>query len=434
MPLRNEKADRKKIEVFKSAKSSMEVQTRLNIPETAIRKLRQRLEKQYKIKLPRYMAAAGREFHSGENPFSENVAEFKENWTADDCIRRLLKIVKENPDKVISRNYFRVNSGISEATWNRYFGTWHEFKRQSGVVLSRHQHTLEQQIARHASVDHYRALNALKADWGDKYNRPVDARFQTGIVIGDLHDKNVDPFYLEVLLDTIKRVQPDWININGDLFDLPEFGKYFVDPREWDVVGRINFVHEQILKPIRELVPDAQIDLNEGNHEFRLLRHLGDATPAMKVLLSELHGFSVSRLLGLDKYEVNYISVSDLTAKTVADIKKEIGKNYSVYHNCFISHHYPYGVRYGMPGCNGHHHKHIVTPLYSEVFGSYEWHQVGCGHIRAADFTAGQIWSNGFDLIHVDTHRKFVNHEYITIGETMAIVGGKYYIRGIDDG
>jgi hypothetical protein len=35
----------------------------------------------------------------------------------------------------------------------------------------------------------------------------------------------------------------------GDIFDLPEFGKYGVDPREWDVVGRIKFAHENILAP-----------------------------------------------------------------------------------------------------------------------------------------------------------------------------------------
>jgi hypothetical protein len=48
------------------------------------------------------------------------------------------------------RNYFRNNGRISDATWNRHFGTFEEFKRQAGIKLTRQQHGLERHIAKHA--------------------------------------------------------------------------------------------------------------------------------------------------------------------------------------------------------------------------------------------------------------------------------------------
>ena len=216
-----------------------------------------------------------------DSPMSEDSAKFMEHWGPEECIAELRRISELDTERVVSRNYFRNHSAISESTWNRYFGTFEEFKRQAGVKLSRQQHAHERHIAKHASVDHYRLMNVERQDWADKYTRTNNNRFKTILTCSDLHDIEIDPFYLRVLVDTAQRVQPDVIVLAGDIFDLPEFGKYGVDPREWDVVGRIKFAHEQILGPLREACPEAQIDFIEGNHEARLLRQLADATPAL---------------------------------------------------------------------------------------------------------------------------------------------------------
>jgi len=215
-----------------------------------------------------------------DNPMSEDSSKFMEHWTAEDCMNELRRIAEIDPEKVVTRNYFRNHSSISESTWNRFFGTFEEFKRQAGIKLSRQQHAHERAIAKHASVDHYRRINIERQDWADKYVRENGNRFKTMLVCSDLHDVEIDLFYLRVLIDTAKRTQPDVIVLAGDIFDLPEFGKYSVDPREWNVVGRIKFAHEQILQPLREACPNTQIDFIEGNHEARMLRQLADATPA----------------------------------------------------------------------------------------------------------------------------------------------------------
>ena len=360
-------------------------------------------------------------------PMSEDESRFKEDWDAEDCVEELRRIALIDTDMVVSRNYFRVHSQISESTWSRFFGTFEEFKRQAGLKLTRQQHGLERHIAKHASVDHYRKSSEERRNYGELYLRPNTARFKTVVIASDLHDEEMDPFFRRVLVDTIARVRPDAFCIGGDGLDLPEFGKYSVDPREWGPTRRIKHMHA-FLEEIRRSSPDMQIDWLEGNHEYRLLRHLSDETPALKTVLAELHGMTVRKLLGLDRYEVNYIAKADLAAYRERDIKKEVGRNYHIYHDCLLVHHFPEGRNLGMPGVNGHHHKHISTPLFSPVYGAFEWHQLGCGHRRDASYCSGEKWHMGFMIANIDSWTRQVNFDYVPVTD-FAVSGGKWYRR-----
>lgn len=362
-------------------------------------------------------------------PLSEADDKFRELWGEIECIAELRRIAKIDTDRVVTRNYFRTHAECSESTWNRYFGTFEEYKRQAGITLTRQQHQHERNIAKQASVDHYRVLNHDRREYAESYLKPTGNRWQTILRGSDFHDIECDPFFLSVFLATAKRVQPNVIVLNGDIFDLPEFGRYDVDPREWDVSGRIRFVHENILAPLREACPDAQIDLIEGNHEMRLVRHLADATPAMKAVLSDLHGFTVATLLGLDRYEVNYIAKCDLGTYTAGDLNKELRENQKVYFNSVLAHHFPEGRNLGVPGFNGHHHKFKVWDMYSIDRGSYNWVQSGCGHTRDATYCDGQKWQNEFGLVLVDSEKRHVQHECFVFSPSFVSVGGRLYQR-----
>lgn len=364
---------------------------------------------------------------------SESSEKYKEDYSQEDCVNELRRIAEAHPDQVITRNFFRTHSTISESTWNRYFGTFEEFKRQANIKLSRQAHALERSIAVHASRDHYRAFAADRMGYEGKYQKPSGGRYKTILVGSDLHDQECDPFWLRVFIDAAKRIKPDAICLNGDIFDLPEFGKYNVDPRDWDVVGRIKFVHDKILKPLRDVAPETEIDIIEGNHEARLLRMLADATPAMRVLLSDLHGWSVPKLLGLDRYEVNYVARMDLSAFNKTDFQKELAKNYKSYYGCFIAHHFPHARNLGMPGWNGHHHRHDIWQNFNPMYGAYEWHQLGSGHRRAAEYCEGERWANGFLVAHCDTETNATAMEYVQITD-FAVMGGKFYSRTEEEG
>jgi hypothetical protein len=373
----------------------------------------------------------GKKTPSPETPLSQDVAKIT-TATAEEVVADLQSIAAADPDKVITRNYFRVHSRYAESAWNAHFGTFAEFKRQAGIVLSRHAHRLEKDIAKHASKERMAAMTGEKLLWGDRYLRPSHRRFQTVLVASDIHDIDCDAFYRRVLVETAERVQPEKIVLNGDIFDLPEFSKYTQDPRLFAPVERIKWVH-QFLADLRDAAPEAEVTFVEGNHEYRLLRHLSEATPALMTVLSDLHGMTIPDLLGLTKYEVNFVARADLAAFTETDIKKELHKNYVILYDALLFHHFPEGFAMGYPGANGHHHRHLVRHGYSPHFGPYEWHQLGAGHKRQASYCAGEKWSNGFLLVHIDTHTKRSQFEYLDLSHAHAFVGGLLYERTEDE-
>jgi hypothetical protein len=361
----------------------------------------------------------------------QSLLKFYEDWTPEACKASLQSLQAAYPTKWITSRFYAHTTGVKDITWNRYFGTFEEFCRQSGMGRPRQLSQLGKQIAKHVSVDHYRTQNARGEEWGEAYVRDNKKRYKTILGANDIHDKDCDPFWRRVFIDTARRVQPDVICFNGDVFDLPEFGKYTQDPRTFDVAGRMQWVH-QFLAEIREACPDAQIDLIEGNHEFRLVRHLADASPAAMSLLSEVHGMTVADLFKLPQFECNYIAKADLAAYRLCDIKEEVARNTKIYYDCVLANHFPDAVRRGLPGWNGHHHSHKVAQYASPIFGAYEWHQVGSGHRRDATYTNGEIWGNGFILWHVDSVKKQTNAEYVPVTD-MAIVGGRYYHRDVSE-
>lgn len=351
------------------------------------------------------------------------------SWTRNECVdafEQLSNIV--DPDKVITRDFFRKNSDCPESAWIRHFGTFSEFRSQCGFDTTSHQAKHLTNVAKHASKDKLRSMNKEKASYESKYLRPDSKRFQTIVTISDTHDISFDPFTKRVFLDVLKRVQPETVVLNGDHFDLPEFSKYFNDPRTYNLIERIDSVHS-FFADIREKVPSAEINFLSANHEARLLRHLSESSPSIMVLLSDLHGFTVSKLLGLDKFEINYISREDLTVFTEADLKKELGKNYLIKFDSILFHHYPEGKKYGIPGCNGHHHSHKCEAFHNLTYGSYEWHQLGAGHVRKAVYCEAQRWSNGFMISHHDIQNKTTVFEYVDTTKDFTVVGGKWYNR-----
>lgn len=192
----------------------------------------------------------------------------KTRKTKEECLAAFNKLQAALPDgKTVTRDAYRKDSGIPAADWEYHFGTFAELKRSAEVVDTRADAKLKNAIAKTVAVSRRDAVAKERAGYADVYTRTDSSRYKTMLVGSDLHDKEIDPFWLRVFVDTARRVQPDNITLGGDVFDLPEFGRYNVDPREWDAVGRIKFAHQNIFKPLREAAPDAQFDLIEGNHE-----------------------------------------------------------------------------------------------------------------------------------------------------------------------
>lgn len=362
---------------------------------------------------------------------SEKPELFMEHWGPDECVTHFRKLAIADPERSWTRNYYRSVSGISESTWNRWFGTFEQYQRSAGIKLSRGARNLELTIARHASKDHVEPFNIEKRSFAEKYVRDFKTRFRTVVVGSDFHDIDCDKFVRRVFIDTCRRIQPEAIFLNGDMLDLPEFGKYGVDPRTWDVLGRIKWLHA-FLGEVREACPDSQIIYLEGNHEFRILRHMADATPALKTILADLHGMTVSKLLGIDQFEITYVGKADLRAWHNQDINRELHGNTYLLWDSLLGDHFPDGIKQGVPGWNGHHHQLQVRPLYSRRFGASQWVQLAAGHVPNAEYCTGEKWNTGFMIVHHDSVTQHSVFNPIEVRD-FCEVGGQFYYRRDDE-
>ena len=360
---------------------------------------------------------------------SESSKKYDPSATPDDMIDDLRSVQSSHPEKFISRNFYRVHGKYSEKTWDSQFGTFQEFKRQAGLELSRNQAQIERHVAKHASLDVYRRFQEEEVSpWVGKYEKPNDGgRTKTMLIGSDFHDTEVDPFVLSVFIDTAKRIQPDIIVLNGDIFDLYEFSRFDKDPRNIDLKGRFDFVRNEIFRPLREACPNAQIDLTLGNHEHRLLKHMADKTPFMRVLM-ELWDVDMAKLFGLPEFQINLVTKWDIAAYKPAELRDQAKRNYKVYYDCFVCNHTGKET-FGMSGTSGHVHRPAVDTSVS-VNGPLVWVTTGCMCRTNAEYTVTmEKWHNSFLIVHVDTLKKQVVPEHIMFTDEMTCVGGVYYYR-----
>lgn len=364
--------------------------------------------------------------------------EVQAKMTQEDCIKLLQGICFSRPNYIVSRDYFRKHSGIGDRVWTQYFGKFNQFKQAANIKVSRRAEKLRLHVSKHSAADDLRATNKDRRSYCRRYLKPKDGRWKTILLCSDVHDIECDPFALRVYMDVAKRlgstygcdVITDIIN-GGDLYDLPEFSKHHVDPRKWDPVKRMNWVENNYWAPLDDYCPRVEKTLIEGNHEMRVNALLTAQTPAVKVVLADFHGMTIPKFLGLDRWEVNYIANGDLAAVdySKAAMKKELLRNWKVFYDCFLVHHFLVGQKKGLPGVHGHHHKHLVWTHDSPQYGAYEWHQLGAMHIRYATYADGEKWNNGFSLVHIDTKTKAVEFEYIVVGSTQCVAAGQFYER-----
>ena len=255
------------------------------------------------------------------------------------------------------------------------------------------------------------------------------ASVRTILAGSDFHDKEADPFVLSVFIDTAARIQPDVILLNGDVFDCYEFSRFDIDPRQVDIKGRFDFVHKEIFKPLREACPDSQIDFLLGNHEWRMLKHLADRTPYLKVVLADCMGLTLEDVFRVKEYEINLHCKWDLGAFTQRDVNKQLRDNFIVYWNAFVGAHIrDYG--FGLSGTSGHTHHPDTTTKWNLAAGKTTWVTTGCVARTDPEYVEGPSTQvNGFGLFHIVPRTKEVISENILVPGDTAAVAGKYYHR-----
>jgi hypothetical protein len=359
---------------------------------------------------------------------TEQGKSYDPDATADDCIKDLRALQESNPLSFITRTRYRNEGRYTDSVWNAHFGTFKEFRKQAGLELSRPQQSLERNIARQASHDHYREFFSREVlPYCNKYEMKVlPGKIKSMVVASDFHDEEVDEFSLEVFIDTCKRMQPDHIVLNGDLYDLYEFSNFSKDFRKVRLKERFDFVRDRIFKRLRSACPNSQIDFIMGNHEFRLLRVIADQTPHLRVLLSDVLGITFSKLFGLDEFKINWVSKLDLGVFSRKDINDQLKANYKIYYDCFVVTHEP-DNGLNLSGTNGHHHKAKLDSFNSPRDGEMTWTQTPGMHVSDAEYLKGMSkWNTGFLIVHINTETREAVQNIIQTHE-WAVINGMLY-------
>lgn len=125
---------------------------------------------------------------------------------------------------------------------------------------------------------------------------------QKRLLLSDAHIPFMDPELADIWIGQAKSIQPDGIDIIGDLIDCYTISRFDKNPRrkhniQDEITGAIAF-----LTRIRKACPNADIRFSEGNHENRLERMLWSTAKH----LAPLHCLTIEKLLELKSLDIRY--------------------------------------------------------------------------------------------------------------------------------
>lgn len=274
-------------------------------------------------------------------------------------------------------------------------------------------------------------FNAHVAPWVGKFEKTADKKELTVLVSSDHHSKWLDKFMWHVFLDTAKRMQPDVVVLNGDVLDCHDISRYPKDPTAGsDLQGEVNFCRE-MLRQLREVCPNTQIDWCEGNHEWRLIKYLTECAPG----LAGLKSLEFGPLMGLDDFEVNVVARRGFRRESarVAD-----ARNFKVYGDnaLLVTHGSKTGsnparselLRWNMTGISGHIHRPCVAAT-SDYFRTRTWTTTGCMARRDLAWTYNESpteWVQGFAYASISGSRCVVQG-VVNSGGLVEVAGKRYY-------
>lgn len=127
-------------------------------------------------------------------------------------------------------------------------------------------------------------------------------------------DGTIDPFHdekaISVALQIIEDVKPARVILLGDFLDLPNFSRFEQTPEFAETTNMSIEYGHNLLKTIREIVPEAEIVLLEGNHDRRLEKQVRTnlmAAYSLKRAGEELPVLSIPYLLNLEQLNIKYV-------------------------------------------------------------------------------------------------------------------------------
>ncbi len=334
--------------------------------------------------------------------------------TEEKVIQDVIRIA-EDPDNrypgTCSRERYKRFGHYSEEEVYDLFGNHSELQRYAGLRDTRSTTAYRNKRAKLKTEEriHDYFTQEIYPFVGKFERKATDNRVKRVVIGSDFHSEDCDPFALEVFLDVIKRTEPDYIVLNGDVLDFQAVGKWAKPPNKLlNLQDEIDWTRENILRRVRECAPDADISFVIGNHEYRLVRFLADTAPA----LASLRSLSFNSLIGLDEFEISLVHNPSFLAPSGVEQKKAYNQNWRVIENNYVVTHgtacgqtaaFKELAKWQMSGSSGHVHRPQFVSAPTLKNPDACWMITGMmakAPEHGQDFVQGcNTWTTGFGFV-----------------------------------
>lgn len=341
-----------------------------------------------------------------------------------------------------SRQRYRKLGHYPEIMVEDFFGNHEEFQRAAGLRDSRETTKVRNKAARlhtHQQIAEYAQKHVLAHTGLYDRTRKLANKEHVDVVIGsDFHSWFVDPFAMDVFIDTIEMVKPDIVVLNGDVFDFPQISRHRQMPGHFhlNLHEERRFGQEQILRRVRNAAPDATIYFLIGNHEYRLVTYLADAAPR----LAGLPELEFDTFLGIREFELNLVCQSSFLAPTANARKLDKRDNWLKLFDCYVATHGTSCAKFAadvemngafrMSGTSGHTHRPQIITSNSLGTGAISWMSTPmmAGFAVGRDYVSTpSSWNMGFGVVSINPKQRLVSQQLVIVHENWASFGGRVW-------
>ena len=319
----------------------------------------------------------------------DRAEQLKDLLTAD--LQRVYCIDKKFLGQTAGRDTYRRHGNYSEQMVKLLFGQWVHFQRKAGLADSLSERTMLRKITQtDRAQDVARYAERFVTPWDGAYQGvDVTQEMVIALTCSDLHSKFCDPFARRVWFEVLDMIQPDIVDINGDLVDYPAISRHRQLPGAFTMgVGKETKWGKAFLAECRSTALDSSITFRLGNHDMRLVYGLADGLAQ----LADMEELEFNKIFGLDENEIGLCARATFLNPTAHMKRNDIAQNWSTLfgpdgrplytwvHGFLAGKNSArdHMTKFMTNGTNGHLHSAWSVPGGSMSTGVLRWDQTGC--------------------------------------------------------
>lgn len=300
----------------------------------------------------------------------------------------------------------------------RQFGYFQHAKQQAGLVETVGDRTFKRVRTTESLREHdARYMSRYMLPHVDKF--PELRRQESGekvvLVISDMHGLYSDPFTWLAFCELAEAVQPDVVDLNGDIIDalgISSHGKPYGAGVPLQL--EFDFVRGIFTELRRRLGNRTRLVWGAGNHGLdRLARYLSQVSPA----IAGLRNLRFDQLAGLGDLEVELVQGGTFVSPKGTEMdepRKKLWDTYLVTHGTKLGVHPAYNElrQWGCSGTSGHVHRAELKYGSTAALRRLSWMSTPMGCIEDAGrhyIKDHAGWQKGFGIAFI---RNGLVHQY----------------------